>query len=432
MKIFWASIGILNTIAIVNAGFSPINLNGFSAKSAPVPAKPATQPSSFQLPRPRGPYAIGTTSYYLVDAARKETYPPEAYDIRTQKPITTPPPTDRRELMIYVWYPAKADAKASPAPYIDAGFALATAESFGPAFGVAPDVFVKLITQSAHTNSLPKALPALSKGRYPVVILSPGFGSTPKWHTAQIEQLVSQGFVVVGVNPTYEAPVLVPDGRLLIQASVFDLKNAGKEAEFRTFNEATAIRASDVRFVLNELQRINAKDTQGLLTGRLDLSRIGIIGHSLGANTAVEAMRTDPRIKAAISMDCGEYGELFRQESKERLSRPLMVMSREKLERWSQLLYQRGTRDTYLLKIEGSVHATFSDYGLLLPLFAAHSTEAEPPVKQSVGSISPERASRIISTYTVAFFGRYLKNWQISFLDDASLEYPEVLIESRQ
>lgn len=431
MKNFRGSAIIFSAIAIVGANSWFAKAQTQKAQTLPIQAKPASQTSSFQLPLTRGAFSVGTTSYHLVDSSRKESYRSEVYDIRTQRLITSLPKTDRRELMIYVWYPAKAQSKAKTAPYIDEGFALASAESFGSAFGVPPVVFVKLVTQTVQTNSIAKAAPVQSNERYPVVIFSPGFGATPKWYTSQIEQLVSQGYIVVGLNPTYEAPAVFPGGRVLTQSSVFDFKSTSKDVEFRTFNEATAIRAKDVSFVLNELQRLNQKDPQGLLTGRLNLSRVGIIGHSLGANTAVEAMRIEPRIKAGISMDCGEYGELFKQQSKQRLNRPLMVMSREQQEVWSQLLYERVNADAYKLRIKGSVHNTFIDFGLIFPLFAANSTESEPPMEKVLGSIEPQQAARIIDDYTLAFFNQYLKSKNNSLLRRALPPYPEVVIESK-
>lgn len=431
MQNFYRLLLALNAIALINIQASQAQVQPPSVKPAQLQPGRDNRVLTLQLPALRGSYQVGTTSYYLVDASRKETYRSETYDIRTQKLITSPPPTDRRELMIYVWYPAKADSKAVAAPYMDEGFALATAEVFGASYGVSPATFLRRITQAVQTNSILKAVPAQSEDRYPVVILSPGFGSTPKWHTSHIEQLVSHGYVVVGINPTYEAPALFPGGRVLIQSSVFDFSSGSKDTEFRTFNEATVIRARDVSFVLNELQRFNREDPQRLLTGRLDLNRVGISGHSLGANTAVEAMRIDRRIRAGISMDCGEYGELLNPKSKQRLNRPLMVMSREKQEVWSQLLYERVNNNAYRLRIKGSVHATFADYGLILPLFAANSTEPAPPMKKALGSIEPQRAARIIDDYTLAFFDQYLKNKNHTLLKGNSPGYPEVLLESR-
>lgn len=262
------------------------------------------------------------------------------------------------------------------------------------------------------------------------MFFSPGFGATPKQYSLQLEQLASHGYVVVGINPTYETPVLLPDGRLITQSTTF-VSSADKQTEHRTFVQATSIRAKDVSFVLNELGRINVKDPQGLFSERLNLTHVGVFGHSLGGSTAVEAMRLERRIKAGISMDGGEYGELFKLASKERLDRPFVVMSQEKQEFHNRLLYQRLRNDAYSLTIKGSKHNTFGDYGLTLPLFSAYSTQKEPPIKQTLGSIEPQRAAKIINAYTLAFFNKYLKNKNSPLLKGASSDYPEAMVEFR-
>lgn len=58
----------------------------------------------FRFPRPGGPYAIGTVTYHWVDATRTEVF--------------TADPNDRRELMVQVWYPARANRSAPRAPYV--------------------------------------------------------------------------------------------------------------------------------------------------------------------------------------------------------------------------------------------------------------------------------------------------------------------------
>lgn len=58
----------------------------------------------FRFPRPSGPYAIGTVTYDWVDTARPE--------------IFTADPNDHRELMVQVWYPARANLSAPRAPYV--------------------------------------------------------------------------------------------------------------------------------------------------------------------------------------------------------------------------------------------------------------------------------------------------------------------------
>ncbi len=77
------------------------------------------------------------------------------------------------------------------------------------------------------------------------------------------------------------------------------------------------LRVKDVPAVLDQLERWNKSDGHAL-TGMLDLSRIGMSGHSLGASTT-QAMSgqvfsrstfsyTDPRIKAAIAFSPSSPG----------------------------------------------------------------------------------------------------------------------------
>jgi dienelactone hydrolase len=419
-----AALGILPPLA---------QIEPLLAQTSQPQQKPTNRSSTFRLPAPSGPYQVGTTSYYLVDSSRKEIYSTEVYALGTRKPITTPPPTDRRELMVYVWYPAKAKPGAITAPYIDEGFALVTAESMGPIFGVSPELFIKLVTQTIQTNAIPKVALANASKRYPVVIFSPGFGATPKSYTTQLEQLASYGYVVVAINPTYEVPALFPDGRVIPQSAVFDFSSADQPKIQRTFNQAVEIRAKDVSFVMNELNRLNVKDPQGLFTGRLDLSRVGIFGHSLGGDTAIEAVWRDRRLKAGINMDGGSYGKLFSSGNKDRLDRPFLVMSHDDRDDTLQSFYQRLRTNAYSLTLKGSKHITFMDFGVILPAFSANSTtQAESPIKQALGSIEPQRGAKIINTYTLAFFKKYLKNQDSPLLKGASPDYREAVLEFRR
>ncbi|MBW4605631.1 MAG: hypothetical protein KME29_40300 [Calothrix sp. FI2-JRJ7] len=432
MKNFFKFTIIVGTTAIL--GVYPLLMNVGFLRVQPLQAQPTStnQASSFSLPTPNGAYKVGTTAYYLVDSSRKETYSSEIYDLQTQKLTTNPLPTNRRELMVYVWYPAVSKSSAKTAPYVDEGFALATAEGFGANFGVSPDKFTQLVTQIIQTNAIPKAPIANATKRYPVVIFSPGFGSTPKFYSTQFEQLASHGYVVVAINPTYEAPILFPNGRIITQSSIFNFSSASKAEIDSTFNQAVSIRSKDVSFVLNELNRINVKDSQGIFTGRLDLNRVGIFGHSLGGDTAIEAMWRERRLKAGINMDGGSYGELLSSKNNKSLNRPFLVMSHDGADKALQLFYQRQKTNAYTLTLKGSKHNTFIDLGLILPAFKAHSiTQTKSQIEQVIGSIEPQRAANIISVYTLAFFNQYLQGKNETILTKPSPNYPEVLIESR-
>src|SRR5258706_9214827 len=57
------------------------------------------------FPELSGRYAVGRTSYFWVDSSRDETL--------------TKDPNAKRELMVWLWYPAQENPDAVSAPYID-------------------------------------------------------------------------------------------------------------------------------------------------------------------------------------------------------------------------------------------------------------------------------------------------------------------------
>ncbi len=61
------------------------------------------------------------------------------------------------------------------------------------------------------------------------------------------------------------------------------------------------IRTEDIIFLLDELKTLNNKDE--LIKERLDLDKIGIMGHSLGAAAVFKAASEDARIKAVVMLD---------------------------------------------------------------------------------------------------------------------------------
>ena len=78
----------------------------------------------FHFPQPGGPYSIGTLTYHWVDANRAEVFSADA--------------SARRELMVQIWYPAKAGPllpsslstlPPARAPYVQDADALAKAFS---------------------------------------------------------------------------------------------------------------------------------------------------------------------------------------------------------------------------------------------------------------------------------------------------------------
>ncbi len=363
---------------------------------------------SLHLPALTGSYQVGTTSYDFVDPSRDDIYAPE--------------PTDKRELIAKVWYPSVAVSGATPAPYLDQALARAVA----PGFCFSPDNFIALTSLiQTHANSV--AAVSTAKSSYPVLLFSPGFGGLPEVYTFLAEELASHGYIVVSINHTYDSIASVfPDGRIALQSPLL------RQPTEQDFTQDVEIRAADAVFVLNELEHLNASDSQGLFTGHLNLKRVGILGHSLGGATAASAMLQDHRFKAGVDMDGQLYGNVVQQG----LEQPFMLLNSESggtLNPTLEPFYEHLKNDAYNLTIKGAGHLNFTDESLLFQQLEAYSPALAAQLNNdnSIGSIDANRGAQIIDDYTLAFFDKYLKNQNSPLLNGADPNYPEVQFSSR-
>lgn len=259
------------------------------------------------LPEPTGDYTVGTTTYSFVDPEREETY--------------TENPDDKREITAKVWYPSQEVPKADTAPYISAELSKALATGLE-----IPAEDFSNIVQSISTNSVVDAPIAETESEYPVLIFSHGFGGLPELNTIKAEELASQGYVVVGINHTYDSAVnAFADGRIVPASPIFDVANDESEL-LELVGESVNIRAKDAQFILDELEDIDAGDDPlELLNGKLDLERTGIYGFSLGGATAAKVLAEDSRFQAGINLDGGLFGD----SGDASLSQPFMFLNNE-------------------------------------------------------------------------------------------------------
>lgn len=182
--------------------------------------------------------------------------------------------------MIQVWYPA---------------------DDIGPGrlYRTAAEVaFPKDHLALVRTHATDGVAVASARPRYPVVFFSPSWIGRRNQNTVQAEELASHGFIVIGIDHPFGSDLTVfPDGRQVRSTLGEPLDFSSDEALamcVRIAEEQLRIRAADVRFVLDEVERRNQSDPAGLFTGRFDTSRVAIFGHSFGAAVAAEVCRTDP------------------------------------------------------------------------------------------------------------------------------------------
>ena len=387
---------------------------------------------AFRFPHPSGPCEIGTLTYHWVDADRPE--------------IFTADPTDRRELMVQIWYPAKATPSSARAPYVRDAHALAAALArlkHFPAF-----LFGQL--KYAATHAIPSARVADDAPKYPLLIFLEGAIGFRQMNTFQVEDLVSHGYIVVGIDqPGTAAIVVFPDGHQAAGLSLDQMmplihQSYSPAEKAPTLNGQTFEKgivpylAQDVFFVLEQLTALNQADPNAILTGRLDLQHVGTFGVSLGGIVGGEVCRLEPRLRACLVMDAPVPTDVVRSG----LQQPVMWITRDaetmRLERrraggWSEAdisehqttmrtTFENLRGDGYFLQVPGMFHVNLTDIPYWSPLLSWLGV---------TGPINGKRAHRIINAYSLAFFDRHLKGRSAKLLDGPAEQFPEVLFESR-
>jgi predicted dienelactone hydrolase len=281
-------------------------------------------------------------------------------------------------------------------------------------------------------------------GRYPVVVFTPSWGGVRSDNTIQAEELASHGFVVVGVDHPYSSDrVVFPDGRVALSALTQFLDYASEEtlaATERAAEEQLRIRVADVRFVLDELERLDRSDPAGLLTARLDTSKVGFFGHSFGGAVSAEVCRADPRVLTGADLD----GLIFGEPRRTGFGKPFLIFSDdtrippaaeiESLKpvprrRWSYIAendraMRRGLAQVngYFAVLRGSRHANFCDSPYYSPFRRLRPVNDSEP-----GPIRHERAMKILNAYLLSLFRRHLKGEEDGLLDSPT-PYDEVEI----
>jgi dienelactone hydrolase len=361
---------------------------GTSADAGDAPPAPGHPP---YLPEPTGPRPAGTTSLYLNDASRPD---PWAAGVNA------------RELMVSLWYPA-APSDGRRARYMTPAESELQLTSRGIT-GVPQDVL-----STVRTNAVSDAAPAGRQRGLPLAVLSPGFTNSRSTLTALAEDLASHGYVVAGIDHTYESfATAFPDGRVTICLA--------REAPRRDRGEkVVAGRAADVSFVLGELTSAHPPWPGAAL---IDPSRIGMAGHSIGGAAAIPAMLADSRIRAGIDMDGTTHAPI----PDAGLSRPFLFLGKppgkgipgkpggpaSTWERDWELL----TGWKRWLQVAGAIHASFTDLALLADQIGIDTGAALPGA----------RSLDITRAYVRAFFDQHLRGKPQTLLDQPSRRYPEV------
>jgi predicted dienelactone hydrolase len=365
------------------------------------------------LPPPTGPFAVGRALYDWADDENLDAL--------------APVPGTKRELLVWIWYPAAAGQSATIDDYLPD--ARAAVQRSGGAW------ISKLLTRDlskVHGHSLRNADVSPQQRSYPVVIMRAG-ASLEVWNYSTLaEDLASHGYVVVGFDAPYRTGCVVfPDGRVMRRTPENNPELFSGENRTRLADKLLAAWTADTAFVLDQLERLNASDASGKFTGRLDMTRVGIFGHSFGGATAAQFCSQDSRCKAGIDVDGSLHGSVIQAG----IHKPFMFLLSDhshesdpesgRIRAEIQSVYDRLPAEGRLfVTIRGANHFTFNDDGALL------KSRMVRGLLHLFGKLRIDGRRQVaITAYCLhSFFDAYLKEASASPLKISSPLYPEIQV----
>ncbi|MCX4690242.1 hypothetical protein OG401_39150 [Kitasatospora purpeofusca] len=338
------------------------------------------------FPEPTGEFAVGTRVLQWTDQQRPETF--------------TPDPADRRTVVVQLWYPAQQIPAGTPrAQYLGRTEDEARTVSTALAGGVGLPGFLVDGVPHARSRSVFDAPVAGGGERFPVVLFSPGSGGVRTQNTAWAEELASHGYLVAALDHPYDsAAVVLADGRTVTTETS---SSGDAEQDEQLAAGWTAVRATDLGFVLTQLDGLGRAGSGDPLTGRLDTGRAAVTGHSMGGAAALQAARQDRRFRAVVDLDGFPHGP-----ASPALDRPALAMTQaltgatdaRYLPRLTEAL-AASTATSYRLTVPGAAHLSFMDGPLYLP-----------PVPAIVGSLGRTRSPRVVAGATLSFLDATLRD----------------------
>ena len=335
-----------------------------------------------------------------------------------------------RPLRLEIWYPA----------IIPPGREMIT--TYADMLGMKNDSTRPLIPFQFFGRALRDAVPYLTSGPFPLIIVSHGYPGSRVLMTYLTENLASKGYVVVAIDHTEST-----------------------HGDAAGFQSTLLNRSTDILFVLNKMSMAAKPGSDSFLSGLVDADHTGLIGYSMGgygvlnaagagysekllaffklltkgSNAISSLTAADPgyrasrdlRIKAVVAFaPWGMQRGVWDDKGLEGLQQPLFLVAGS-LDDVSG--YEDGTRAIYT----GAVHA---QRYLLTYENARHNTAPNPPPAESlVPGRAPgyyyhyaepawdqRRINNINQHFVTAFFGKFLKmNGEGKFLDISPKPLPK-------
>lgn len=312
------------------------------------------------LSKPTGDYKVGFKDFHWIN---KNICPDVNFNGKNVEDFSPDNKKHYREIMVRIYYPTLSNNISNAFYYKP--FLKWQKKDLLEKLPAIPKEQVKQLSKM-RSYTLENATVA-DKKKFPVIMFCPGFSLPAQNYENYIGELVSHGYIVIGINSPFINRVALSNGHVI------------EEAQAKSFDEFEKIlvplQMQDLFFVIDQIRSLHHSDS---IFSAMDLKEIGALGHSMGARVIADAAHAHPeKFHAAATLDISidESGK-----SLKKFSIPFMhtISANRKLCPQAQPIIFELDRDNYLIGIaknendhEYSKHDNFTDSSTLqnLPAF---------------------------------------------------------------
>lgn len=368
------------------------------------------------LPGTAGPCRVESKSTQLTDKSRIDPYSAK---------------NESRSIVVSSFVPVHC-GRSQAVPYLLPKIAQAAGQGLG-----FPNNTLDLFRLGSFSSANQKPLGQSNhtKEELPVIIFSPGLGSSRLLYANLLQEVSSMGFAIVSIDHPHDAgAVELTDGRVIPLTTQIS----------KNISQALELRVGDVRFALDRLTDSGHSILPAKFAQKLKLDRVVAMGHSLGGATAAQTMLEDHRFVGGVNFDGAMYGSVVQKG----LDRPFINFGhsgplgpKEGYASWGEAWpHLRGYR--LQLQLKGAEHMTFSDMPVVMdsaPSARALRNDSVDHLGQlpgvgtlpGVGSLPGLRVRTILTEFITASSHYFLSGKKSQLLTGPSSQYPELVYMRR-
>ncbi|CAK7213842.1 hypothetical protein SEUCBS140593_001982 [Sporothrix eucalyptigena] len=300
--------------------------------------------------------------------------------------------------MVSVFYPTANESvhsgKYSRAPYFPSAL---TAAAFSSYLGNSSDVLnitTRAYEGTPFADSVPIGQLKDAPAGAPVLLFSHGLGASRFLYSTQLADLASQGWVVVAPDHPYDALITEFDDGTVVRMPDSVLDNFPSQMPV-----LVDTRVRDLEFIATAIRNSTVLAQLGHTS--LNTSSIGVLGHSLGGNTAAQSVSNSSFFSCGANFDGGIFGPVATVG----LDKPFLEVGAANHNQTTDATFSnfwghlRGFRREYT--VNGTVHPSFMDLPVLLSVLG----DAVPAsLRNESGTIPAARLLQIETKLIDAFF----------------------------